>query len=130
MPDAGSQHCDKQVETGAEYAVTITAERDVEVVSEPRRERDMPSVPELCEVAASVGEVEILTQPDAKHSSNAYAYVAIAAEVKINLHGKAEESHQALETRIGVWHGENPIVILGDIVSDNSFFYYTQHEEP
>ena len=52
---------------------------------------------------------------------DANADIAVTTEIQVNLHGKAQKSHQALETRISLWHRKNPIVILGNIIGDNSF---------
>ena len=130
MPNACSCHGDNQVAAGAAYAVTVAAKRDVEIVAEPSGERDVPSMPELREVAAVIGEGKVLAQTDAEHCCNADADVAVAAEIQIDLHGETNKSHQALETRIGIRHGENPVVVLGNVVGHNPLLDDANDNEP
>src|SRR5690606_16779364 len=47
VPQAAEQHGDEQVQVGAGRPTAVAAERDVEVVAQPRRQTDVPAAPEL-----------------------------------------------------------------------------------
>lgn len=130
VPDTGSQHRDKQTETSAHNPVSIASERDIEIVAEPGRERNVPSVPEIREVAAAIGEGKILAQTDAKHGCDTDADVAVTAEIQVDLHGEAKKSHQTFEAGESIWRREYPIVVLGNIVGDYGFLDDAQNDEP
>ena len=87
-------------------------------------------MPELCEVAAAVRESKILAQTDSEHGGDANTDVAVTAEIQIDLHGKAKKSHQALEARISIWHGEYPVIILGNVIGNNGFLDNAKDDEP
>ncbi len=130
MPNASSKHGEKQVATSPDHAATTAAKWNVEVITEPSGERDVPSVPEVSEVTAAIGEEEVLAQTDSENGCNANADIAIATEVKVNLHGESYEPHQAFEARIGIWRSEYPVVVLCDVVCYDCFLDNAKDDEP
>ena len=62
MPQTAEHHRDHQVAVGGERRPSRPAQGLVEVVAQPRAERDVPAPPELLEVARDVGGVEVLGQ--------------------------------------------------------------------
>ena len=52
VPQPAEQHGDHQVAVACALAAAVAAERDVQVVAQPGRQRDVPAPPELADVAA------------------------------------------------------------------------------
>ena len=90
MPQPTDQEDDKGVGDGAPTAGTAAAEGNVEVVAEPGGERDMPAAPELGDIAAEVGDIEVAPQADTEEFGTSDGDVAVAGEVGIDLDGEEE----------------------------------------
>lgn len=82
MPQTAQRHSKQRVERAQRRPVPATAERDVNVVPDPRAERDVPAPPEIADVARKIRPIEILGQPNAHHTSEPDRHVAVAAEVE------------------------------------------------
>lgn len=50
VPQTSEEHHDDQVSVGSEPAALIASKWNIEIIVEPRRERDMPGAPELRDV--------------------------------------------------------------------------------
>src|SRR3546814_4987425 len=64
VPQAAQEHREEEVAIGAAHAVAVAAQRDVEVVAQPPRERHVPAAPEVLERQRPVGGVEVLGEPE------------------------------------------------------------------
>ena len=62
MPEAAEQHRQQQVAVGPQPALAVAAERDVEVVAQPARERHVPAPPEVLQRDGRVRRVEVLRE--------------------------------------------------------------------
>ena len=60
MPYTADKECGEDIAVGTCIAFAVAAERDVDVVAEPTRERYVPALPELCEAAAEIRAVEVV----------------------------------------------------------------------
>ncbi len=92
VPKAAEEKDDQQVRVGARRPDAISAERDVQIVAEPSRERDMPPPPELGERTRRIGTIEILGQPESEEPAQADRHVRIAREVEVDLKRITEKS--------------------------------------
>ena len=81
VPKTAHEEDDEDVADGLPLADARTAERDVEVVAEPRRERDVPAPPKLRDVAREVRRLEVGHELDAKEFGGADGDVAVAGEI-------------------------------------------------
>ena len=67
VPQPAEQHRDHQVGVAARRAAPVAAERDVEVVAQEARQRDVPAAPEVDDVDRLVGAVEVDREADVEH---------------------------------------------------------------
>ena len=88
MPESADQEDDEGVEYYTRPRHAAASERNVDVVAKPGSERDVPSTPELGNIATEIGNIEVSSQLDAKQFSAADGDVAVAREIAINLKGK------------------------------------------
>ena len=100
MPQATGQEDGKRIAHLLPLPLAAAAQRDVQVIDEPRVERDVPAAPELGDVAAEVRHIEVALQRDAEQLGRADCDVRIAREVAVDLererHAAQQEHHAAL----------------------------------
>ncbi len=87
MPQAAQQEDDDQVAVGPGLAVTVSAQRDIEIVAEPGRQGDVPAPPEFGDRARAVRQAEVARQGEAEREPEADGHQRIAGEVEIDLQG-------------------------------------------
>jgi hypothetical protein len=88
VPETAEKHGDQEVALGLPSWSTIAAERDVQVVAQPRGEADVPVAPEFLRREDQVGESEVLNELDAHQLRGAAGDVRIPREVAVNLKRK------------------------------------------
>ena len=94
------------------------AERDVDVVAKPGRERDVPAAPEVGRAVRDVGMVEVDDQLEAEPARHAAGDVRVGGEVGVDLDAEREDADpEQLERRILV--PEDPAGDDGDVVGDD-----------
>src|SRR3954447_9826173 len=92
MPRAGEKKHEPQIADSFPRAEAITAERNVDVVAKPCRERHVPAPPEVLDRHGRVGIVEVLRKAEAKHARNPDRHVGIAGEIEIDLQRVADDA--------------------------------------
>ena len=75
VPKSRAGEDDDEVYVCSHLAAAVSSERYVEVIPEPRRERDMPSSPEFLNGAGDVGVVEVFEEVKAEHMSHTYRHI-------------------------------------------------------
>lgn len=85
MPEPTQQENDKRVTDHLCLRAAAAAQRDIDVIAEPSRQRNVPSAPELGNVAAEIRHVEVAHQPDAEQLRSADGDVGISGEIAVNL---------------------------------------------
>ena len=85
VPEPAQDHHRHQVDVGADGPAAVPAERDVEIVAQPVRQRDVPASPELGDGPADIGEAEVLQEVEAHHLPQADRHVRVAGEVEVEL---------------------------------------------
>src|SRR3546814_20116113 len=83
VPQAAEEHREEEVAIGAAHAVAVAAQRDVEVVAQPPRERHVPAAPEVLERQRPGGGVGVLGEPDAEQQRAAAGAVGAAGEIRV-----------------------------------------------
>ena len=89
----------------------------------------MPAVPELGNVEALVWEVEVIAQLESHQGCYTDTHVAVTAEICVYLYSIAKDTHKVLESAVHEWVVEDPVVVLGDIVSYDIFLDDTADDE-
>ena len=103
VPQSAKQHGDNKVHILSYLALSVASERDIDVVANPRRQRNVPPPPEVSNAVAFVRSVEVHRKAETQQQCNADGHVAIAAEVAVNLHGITVYSQQIFEARVKRW---------------------------
>ena len=91
----------------------VAAERDVEVVAQPARQRHVPAPPEVLERQRPVGGVEVLREADAEQQRAADGDVGVAGEVGVDLDGVGVDADEQLERTVRGRRAEDGVDELG-----------------
>jgi hypothetical protein len=102
VPEPAQQHREHQVAVGLEPPAAVAAERYVEVVAQPARQRHVPAPPEIAQRQRHVGTIEVLRQLVAEQQREADRHVGIAREVAVDLRREAVEGERELRGRVRV----------------------------
>ncbi len=100
VPEAADQHRQHQVAVRDHLALAVAAERDVEVVAQPARQRHVPAAPEVLQRDRGVGRVEVLRELEAEQEREPDRDVRVAGEVGVDLDGVGVDPDQDLERRV------------------------------
>ena len=90
----------------------------------------MPASPEVGEAERTVGEAEVVGQPEAEYGCCTDTHVAIAREVEVYLYGVAQQCRHVLEAREGLRSIEHPCGELSDVVAHHVLLHQSEHDEP
>src|SRR5262245_43787734 len=85
VPQAADQHHQQKIQVSPETAAAVAAERDVQVVAQEARQRDVPAPPELNDASRLVGRIEIDRQLDAEQARQPDRDVAVAGKIEVDL---------------------------------------------
>ena len=86
MPHSGKEKYDKQVSIGACRAFAISSQRNIDIITKPGRQGNMPSVPEFLHRTSCIGIIEILLEFKSEHFSKTNGHIGISGKIVINLH--------------------------------------------
>ncbi len=90
MPQTPDQHRQHQVCVGSQASHPISAQRNVEIVSKPRRQADVPSPPEVGESTRGIGKPEVIGQIESQAQRNADGTDGVAKEIAEDLKREGE----------------------------------------
>ena len=111
-------------------AFAVAAQRDVEVVAQPGRERDVPAAPELRRILSFERRGEVLFETIAEHQRDADCHIGVAREIAVELNREACDAHKILEARVERRIVEDAVdEVAADIVGDEHFLNQTGHDE-
>src|SRR5215471_10736734 len=85
MPKSAKDHNYHHIDIAADRAVTVSAQRKVQIVPQESRQRDVPSSPELNDPRRLVRGVEICRKLDSEHTREAHSHVGVTGEVVVKL---------------------------------------------
>ena len=97
VPQAPEQHGGHERGIGAPRTVTIAAERNVEVIAQPRGQCDMPAAPEVREPHRRVGEAEVVRHGKSQAQRRADRGGRIAGEVAEDLTAERQRRRPGVE---------------------------------
>ncbi len=78
VPEPAHQKCDHQIQAVTPFRHPVAAERDIDIVSEPCGERNVPAAPELLDRKGEVGAFEIGHQIDPEQLGTADGNIRVA----------------------------------------------------
>src|ERR1043166_6295160 len=99
MPQAAEKHRDREVAIGVQGTMTVSTQRNIEVIAKPGGKADMPMPPETGGVAHEVRRPKILDQLEAHEFSEAACNIRIAGEIAIDLKSKRVNDEPRVEIR-------------------------------
>src|SRR5579862_6111515 len=119
MPKTAKQHGEHQVAVRAYLSQTIAAERDIEIVAQPRAQANVPATPEVLQIFGEIGLAEIDHEMESLELRASARNTAVAAEVSVDLPregvGPEEENHQIRAAKPPIKSGvRNESAIIGD----------------
>ena len=100
VPQPAEQHRDQDVHRGAQLAVAAPAERDVEVVAQPSRQRHVPPTPEVPQRDRRVRAVEVLAGTRTRAAARPDRDVRVRAEVGVDHDRVRVDRDEHLETAV------------------------------
>ena len=112
MPQSAHGKNNEQVEEPVPSVYATAAKGDVDVVSEPRGERDVPTAPELRNGFRQIGLTEVLHQVEAQYTGGSDGDIGIAGEVAVDLKRKRVHADEALHA------GQRRRIAPEDVVGD------------
>src|SRR5204863_6853667 len=99
------------------------------VIEEPGRKRDMPSPPEIADIAREVRMVEVFAQLDSEEACRRARHVGIAREIEIDLQrerpGRKQQNDAAIRVRVVV----NVVYVDGEPICHDHFSKKTTREQ-
>ena len=122
VPEPPQKHSKKKITIGIQGRAPIPAQRDVEVVSKPRRQRDVPSLPESARAVREVRQAKVEHEVEAHQLRHAASDVRIAGEVAVDLKGEGQRAEHDVQPRGGA---EVIVDRVGDgrhVVGDHHLF--------
>ena len=90
VPQPRAEEHDALVHLGAQLALAVASQGNVQVIPEPGGQADVPPPPELLDGGADVGVVEVFQKLEAEHAPQADGHVAVAGEVEVDLQAVAQ----------------------------------------
>lgn len=130
VPKSGKKEDDPRVENDARQNATRAAERNVHVVAEPSRKRDVPVAPEVAEGLREIRTIEVHHQLDAEKLADANRTVRVAGEVAINLERVKDHADEASDRRVKLRILEGEIDIHRQQVGNDHLLEESVDDEP
>ncbi len=94
VPQAAHQKNHECIAHDLGFRASAAAQRNVDIIPEPRGKRYMPFAPELGDVARKVRKIEIAHQIDTEQTRRAYRYIGIARKITVYLEREEDTSEQ------------------------------------
>ena len=85
MPQTCNGHGQKQVAIGFPGAFAIATKGDVQVVTQPAGQRQMPAAPEILDAASQIRLVKVFREVKAQHQAQADGHGTVAGKVEEQL---------------------------------------------
>src|ERR1700745_1550343 len=85
VPQSTEEHGDHNVRVPPPGSSPVAAQRNIEVVPQEPRKRDVPSSPKIDNRTRLVGRTEVDRQADAKYQSQSSGHVGITRKIEGNL---------------------------------------------
>ena len=85
MPQSGEHPHDQQIEHLPWQSLTVSPQRNIDILPKPGTEGAVPAPPELGDTFSHIWEIKILQEMEPKHASQTDGHIRITGKVKINL---------------------------------------------
>ena len=125
VPKSGYQESNKQVQIW--NAGLAAANRNINIVTQPVGQRNMPPSPEFRQRKGNIRIIKILLKVKAEHLGKSDRHICVAAEIKIKLQCITNNTEPGESRRI-ISRSENIMRNDADLVSEKNFFCQTDRE--
>ena len=85
MPESSEQKGQEKVQASPHAPLLIPPERDIDIIPQKSRERDMPTSPEILDALGFIRREEIDRQVNVKTQGSSDCHINIAAKIEIEL---------------------------------------------
>ena len=85
MPDSRQHPDNREIQDLPLHAFTVSAQRNIDIFSEPGTERDMPPSPEFRNALGHIRIIKILQKMKAEHPAQTDSHIGISGKIKIDL---------------------------------------------
>ena len=85
MPETGECPYHKDVADVSACGNTVASQWDIDVITEPASERNMPAAPEFRDAGGDVRIIKVLVEIEPQHLSKTDGHIGISAEIEIQL---------------------------------------------
>ena len=68
----------------ADWSVPIAPQRNIDIITDPTAQRDMPTLPKILQVVREIGPIKILGQAHPQQAGKADGNVAVAGKIHQN----------------------------------------------
>ena len=100
VPQAAGSAGHDDVQVFPHGSLAVAAQRNIDVIPEPAGQGDMPIAPELANVPAEKGGVEVIHQLHTQHFGSTHGNGGIAAKVAIDLDGEKDRGDDDMRAAV------------------------------
>src|SRR4029077_19906274 len=97
VPETAEKHDDDEIQRHSKRTNLSAAERNVEVIAQECRKRNVPAPPKIGETDRGVGKTEIVLKMKAERQCGADCSQRIAGEIAKDLSGEREHARPRIE---------------------------------
>ena len=117
---AASSTCRLMYVRRAPFAVS--AERDVEIIAQPLRQRDVPPAPEFCDRRCEVRHVEVFGQVEADDPRHSDRDVGVSRKIAVDLERVRNDGRSNRELRVCLRRAKTGLTRVASRSATKSFF--------
>ena len=125
MPESAEKENDERVADDLGLCTSASAQGNVNVISEPGGEGDVPASPELGDVPAEIRNVEVSHQLDSEEFGRTDGDIRVSGEIPVNLEGEQHGRQQKSAPALVLPGGEHLVDNDGAVVGDDHFLEKT-----
>ena len=93
MPESGKKPDNQQIADCVKTSFSVSAKGNVDVITKPASQSNMPSAPEFRHGQRKIGMGKVVRQRKAHQLSQPFGHQGIAVKVKVNLEAEGDNSH-------------------------------------
>ena len=83
VPQTAQKEGQKKVPQSPDVALPVTPQGDIQIVTEPAGQGNVPTPPKLLDICRLIWLIKIPRQLDVEHQATAYSHIAITGKIEI-----------------------------------------------
>ena len=125
MPKTAHQEDHECVPDNLRLGAPATAQRNIHVIPEPGRQRDVPTTPELGDIPAEIREVEVPHRLEPEQLARADGHIRISGEIAINLEGEDNGRQQQCAAALRLVGRKDAVHIHRAVIGNHNLLEHT-----